>query len=231
MMLRDHFAKCEAIPQDKQDRFARLKKKSSQGASDSKNFWVHAARRLGMIDTSEGIQITDASRAQATRIPNYGSSGNNNADAQNSVDLVQPQDHGLASEFLFHLLSQCQRVTLTKSEHIGCRTNLKIGLPGIGCKFCSKVGRFGLSRVFAARRRTLPSKMTDLYSHIQRCPLVPQETKALLERLHKEKEGAKKGSGAQDKEFFNRLWARLGNTETDPAADSSTGFPMSLPKV
>lgn len=225
MMLRDHFAKCQAIPQDKQDLFVQLKKKSSQGASDSKNYWVHAARRLGMIDTPEGIQITEATRMAAMLIPSYGSAPGPNPDAVSTVDLVQPHDDGLASEFILTLLSQCQRVTLTKSEHIGCRTNLKVGLPGIGCKFCCKAGRFGLSRVFAARRRTLPSKMGDIYSHIQRCPLVPKETKDLLERLQdghsigtggNEPEGAtaKKSSG-HDKEFFNRLWSRLGHAEME----------------
>jgi hypothetical protein len=54
MMLRDHFAKCTSIPRDIQDKFIRLKRKTTQGATDSKLFWVHSAKKMGLMDLEEG---------------------------------------------------------------------------------------------------------------------------------------------------------------------------------
>ena len=40
MMLRDHFTKCTAMPPDMRDRYLSLKANASQGATDSKRYWI-----------------------------------------------------------------------------------------------------------------------------------------------------------------------------------------------
>ena len=68
MMQRDHFPHCQAIPVEKRERLAALRKNNIQGACDSKQYWIYAAQTLGMFDTHRGIEITPASRA-AGRLP------------------------------------------------------------------------------------------------------------------------------------------------------------------
>lgn len=56
MMLRDHFTKCPAMPDHIKHRYMCLKANASQGATDSKRYWVESAKSLGLIDTNEGIR-------------------------------------------------------------------------------------------------------------------------------------------------------------------------------
>ena len=56
MMLRDHFTKCPAMPDHLKERYLCLKANASQGATDSKRYWVESAKSLGLVDTDEGIR-------------------------------------------------------------------------------------------------------------------------------------------------------------------------------
>mmetsp|Transcript_41879 Transcript_41879/g.100546 ORF Transcript_41879/g.100546 Transcript_41879/m.100546 type:complete len:872 (-) Transcript_41879:60-2675(-) len=57
MMLRDHFPRCTIMPKAHLDRFMELKRRTTQGATDSKQYWVHAAREMGLEDTDNGIWV------------------------------------------------------------------------------------------------------------------------------------------------------------------------------
>jgi len=57
MMLRDHFTKCHAMPPAIQERYLSLKANASQGATDSKKYWMESANSLGLIDTTDGIRF------------------------------------------------------------------------------------------------------------------------------------------------------------------------------
>jgi hypothetical protein len=57
MMLRDHFARCTIMPSAHQERFIELKRRTTQGATDSKQYWVHSAREMGLEDTETGIWV------------------------------------------------------------------------------------------------------------------------------------------------------------------------------
>ena len=56
-MLRDHFTKCHAMPPAIQERYLSLKANASQGATDSKKYWIESAISLGLVDTSDGIRF------------------------------------------------------------------------------------------------------------------------------------------------------------------------------
>lgn len=225
MMLRDHWTACQSIPSPQKEKFAEFKTKNNQGASDSKNYWMHAARRTGMVNTSQGIDINDASRAAAARIPPFGTNSDTTAslalEKDDTAPLVLPEDKKLLQDqYWYALLQQVQRVRLSASERVGNRKSLKIGLPGFGCRYCCQEGRLGLSRIFPARRRTLPSKIPDIHDHLRRCPLCPQSVKDELEALEEQRkqnerdETEGKGAGysaGKEKEFFTRIWSRLGH--------------------
>lgn len=212
MMLRDHFGNCDAIPSSVQRKFLTLKEMPSQGATDSKRFWIYSAMKIGMADSSEGIVINERTVAAGRKASSFGMDPDQPwaDDALRNVPIVFPRDRGLVHEFLVVLMSQVQLVRLTEAEKIGNRRSLDTGLPGFGCRFCCENRRLGLCRMFPARRRTLPSKVNDLYDHIRRCTLVPQHVKANLETL-KLQMASETIDRDEEKEFFDRVWTRIGH--------------------
>eukprot|EP00558_Chaetoceros_sp_UNC1202_P005976 CAMPEP_0197257990 /NCGR_PEP_ID=MMETSP1429-20130617/80599_1 /TAXON_ID=49237 /ORGANISM="Chaetoceros sp., Strain UNC1202" /LENGTH=70 /DNA_ID=CAMNT_0042721979 /DNA_START=203 /DNA_END=415 /DNA_ORIENTATION=+ len=57
MMLRDHFTKCHMMPGEMKERYLCLKANASQGATDSKKYWVTSAHALGLVDSGKGIRF------------------------------------------------------------------------------------------------------------------------------------------------------------------------------
>jgi len=222
MMLRDHFKNCEAIHSNVRDRFMALKEKPSQGATDSKRFWVYSAEKLGLTDSTKGIIINESTRAAAERLPPFGTvPGRVWEDPAKAPLIVLPSDRPLVSEFLFLLMSQAQPIRLLEAERIGNRRSLKVGLPGFGCRHCYANRRLGLCRMFPARRRTLPGKANDLYDHIRRCTVCPPAIKEQLQRTHHQLNRGFHSDQGGDREFFNRIWSRLGHTASQPQSEDT----------
>lgn len=215
MMLRDHFGNCEAMPRATQDKFLALKDKPSQGATDSKRYWVYSAMKIGLADSRKGIVVTEQTRAQGAAAPPFGTSPEQQDadDAVKDVSLVLESDRNIISEFLFLLMSQSQLVRLTEAERVGNRRSLRLGLPGFGCRHCCEHRRLGLCRMFPARRRTLPSKVSDLYDHLRRCTVCPSQVKERLESLHHQMNTGFHADQGGDREFFDRVWNRLGHSK------------------
>jgi hypothetical protein len=214
MMLREHSVKCDQVPSSVATRLHHLKGQPAQGATDSKGYWIHAAKKIGLTDTSHGIVITETSRMEGANIAPFGTEQDQVLadDRQMSFPLISPSDRASVPEFLYVLLTQTQVVRLMETERIGNRRSLSVGLPGIGCKYCCMHRRLGLCRMFPVRRRTLPSKVNDIYHHIQRCSLTPATVKHELKRLYDElstsnHQHLKMKEG--EREFFDRLWKRL----------------------
>jgi hypothetical protein len=212
-MLRDHFGKCDMMPLHVRKEFLALKDKPSQGATDSKRFWIYSGMKVGMADSANGIAVTENTIATWAKVPPFGTSPDQQwaDDSMRSVPLVTPEDRSLVPEFLYVLLSNVQLVRLTEAERIGNRRSLQAGLPGFGCRYCCEHRRLGLCRVFPARRRTLPGKITDLHDHIRRCTVCPTEVKEHIELLHKQMQREGAADQEEEKEFFDRIWARWGH--------------------
>lgn len=205
MMLRAHFGSCTEVPTHLKEKFVQLKSKTTQGATDSKQYWIYSARKLGMVDSEEGIVMTKKTTAAASSIPPFGS--NSEEPVEPPIPLVGPNDRSLASDFLYTLMLQGRRIKLQANEKRGNKKSLQLRLPGFGCRYCCQVGRMGQCRIFPARRRTLPVKIYDLYEHLMRCSACPKETKDLLELLHEHEDYQAKTPG--HKEFLDLVWSRL----------------------
>ena len=218
MMLRDHFGNCEAMPARTKEQFLALKDKPAQGATDSKRFWVYSATKLGMEDSSKGITVTEQSLAKAVMSPPFATApGQPWADDKlKNVPLVLSSDQPLVSDFLYLLMSQTQLVHLTEPERIGNRRSLRLGLPGFSCRYCCEHRRLGLCRMFPARRRTLPGKVNDLYDHLRRCSLCPDSVKKQLSLAHRRSNQNMNSPSGGDREFFDRIWNRLGHGASPP---------------
>jgi hypothetical protein len=216
MMLRDHFGNCEAMPRAIQEKFLALKEKPSQGATDSKRYWIYSAMKIGMADSRKGIIVDETTRARGANTPPFGTSPEQQTADEETKDvpLVLPEDRAIVSDFLFLLMSHSQLVFLTEVERVGNRRSLRLGLPGFGCRCCSQHKRLGLCRMFPARRRTLPTKVSDLYDHLRRCTVCPAQVKDRLESLHHQMNTGFHSDQGGDREFFDRLWNRLGHTKS-----------------
>lgn len=232
MMVRDHFGNCPAIPGPLKEKFLELKRTNTQGASDSMNYWRYSAEKLGMVDSDCGIVLNEQTQANASTKPPFGSNANGVDLAQDLPArlLVKPEDledNTISCEFLYKLLTQYQFIRLLPSECIGNRKSLRPGVPGLGCRYCSAAGRMGLSRIFPAKKKQLPSQVQDLFEHIQRCNLCPTSAKDELHALKEVRdqkrsglESPKKGGKDKDKQglvddndkgFLDLLWQRLGH--------------------
>ena len=211
MCLRDHFEACDCIPTDIKTKYLTLKSATCQGATEAKKYWEYSAAKLGMVDTEDGIIMNDVTRAAAESIPAFGAVpceiAAPEAPEGGPVLLVKSEDIQVASGFLYTLVSHFQRIELLPSERKGNRKGLRLGLPGFGCRYCTKAGRFGMSRIFPARRRTLPVRIADMYDHICRCNLCPQDSKMILRKL-REEEGH---DYSMEKKFLDVVWERLGH--------------------
>lgn len=205
MMLRAHFSSCAEVPPALKEKFLALKSKTTQGATDSKQYWIYSARRLGMVDSDDGIVITQATKKAARAMVPFGSEGC--SEDASPLPLVSPTDRTLTSDFLYTLMLQSRRVRLQANEQRGNKKSLQLGLPGFACRHCCQLDRMGQCRIFPARRRTLPTKIYDLFEHMQRCTACPKETKELLEALHERENYNAKIPG--HKEFLDLIWSRL----------------------
>jgi len=229
-MVRDHFIKCTELPKEYHEKFQSLKGKNAQGATDSKQYWVYAAKKLGMVDDAEnGIKLSPDAKAAADVLPPYGATAESAAAggaaaaaaasgggaASTSKSLLkkgaakdgEEDDKSKLTPFLYALLEHLQMVYLLSSERVGKRKGLPVGLEGLGCNYCCQAGRLGFSRCFPLRRRALPSHVYDLYQHVLRCTLCPQEVKDRLKTLH---ENNSTGIDEKEVESFTLIWERLG---------------------
>jgi hypothetical protein len=237
MMLRDHFSKCGDMPISVQEKFNALKANASQGAFDSKGYWLYSATKIGLKDTPTGIMIDEESLVAGRDAQPYCIDPGQpfTDDSFSSLLLVEPSEQHAVPELLLLLLSQLQMVRLRDDERIGNRRSLPDGHVGLGCRFCCakrRLGlsfccakrRLGLSRVFPARRRNLPSKLTECLEHLRRCTLCPRSIKLALEQSQQQQAVRAVKDQGDVKEMLDRLWTRLGHGQqaSMEASQSST---------
>jgi hypothetical protein len=233
MMLRDHFGKCNAISPSLKQRFIDLKGKTSQGATDSKHYWVFSAMKRGLVDSESGIWVSSDLDGPVNIAPPCGAAppkpppkeqhrAIGTASVPSSHLLVTPEDSVLVSAFLFALMTQVQTVQMEESERTGNRKSLAVGLPGIGCRHCCQSNRKGLCRLFPVRRRTLPNKIGDICEHIRRCSLCPKEIKEHLASL-RQRDTSAGSKTAGEKEFFDRIWIRMGHVKRSAQGQPPVG--------
>jgi hypothetical protein len=214
MMLREHFNHCQSIPQHLQREFFDLKDgKTTQGVTNSKDYWEYSATKLGMMNSRRGIVITERSLIERDSILPYGRDIGDFVQIEKIEMLVCSEDRALTrSNFAYTLLQEVHRVHLLPSEQHGNRKTLKVGLPGFACKHCSKLGRLGNCRVFPVKKRTLSVKLSDMYDHMIRCSRCPTERQAELKQL-REAVGEITDLYSMEKPLFDVVWTRLRNNK------------------
>jgi hypothetical protein len=223
MMVRDHWAGCSALPPFLKKRFLSYQENKIPSSSLSREYWAYAANKIGMINTEYGITITEDSLAKAETLPSFGTTPEHVEDMLNTAretkTLVRPSDEQAISPYLFLLINQAEECYLLESERVGKRKEAPVGLTGFGCQHCIKRGRLGFCRVFPLNKRSMPTKVNDLYNHLLRCRFTPPETRQMLRQL---KRAASKTGGKfneRDREFVDQIWSKLGRRGAQIGSD------------
>jgi len=226
------------MPQDVRMRIEQLKVScSSRGGR--KQYWVDSARRLGLIDTANGIHFgrdpygplppltgpsVNSKEGRRKRMLKATAEAAAQRQAENrspeqvptveNRPLVFPEDKPLISDYLYLTLEQMAPCTLMEADRVGCYKTRKVGFPGLACKHC--VGQAGCGRYFPASEASLSQTTTSqtIMNHVRncrRCPAVVREDLEIMKRSKIGPNGKKhdKPKHGGRKVFFHRLWCRI----------------------
>lgn len=201
----------------------------------AKDYWEDSARKIGLVDTPDGIYHQPSSPLTSTAAVDHGSVAphEQNVDKEPVQPLVQPGDRDLATEYSFFIMQQMTPCTFAESDRLGKRRSHRCGFPGITCIHCA--GKNGSGRYFPSSVKTFAdaSKTINvLHNHILKCPEAPKNIKRQLQGLknahHAEKDAMRHGS---QKQFFDNIWSRLHNTTTSTSPSSATAASSPHPSL
>lgn len=222
---RRHSLVCPDIPKWVKKSMLDLTQNSKSGAGGRRKYWEESARRLGLVDTSNGIRLISlmppvqepAPRSVPACVATLTADGITEApgalavDTQSHFCVVRSDDQSLVTNYLFLLLEQMVTCRFTEEDRAGGRSKVKdcpVGFPGMQCKHCG--GKAGFGRYFPTSVAALSSANSDrnIFNHVSKCRRCPQPVKDQLIALRDEQAQAKNRRGSR-KLFFERVWDRI----------------------
>lgn len=176
--------------------YQRLKGLTARSAS-TKEYWVSAARKLGLVDTSKGVffkqsnHVDEASAPppQPVSITQDASTSTVAAQQAPLVRLVEPSDKIFATEYSYFVMEQMTTCVFTEADRLGKRKCHTVGFAGMACKHC--VGGNGSGRFFPLTLKTFSDVSKSIHvlrNHLIKCTKAPRdmaETVTLLYKQHK----------------------------------------------
>lgn len=192
---------------------------------DTAQYWMDAAKELGLHDSHEGQGISffrnplDNSPADELGIEK------NENEPTGSV-LVPPEDRSKCTDHMLLLLKQFESCQFRTSDRKSSRSRDRaLGFPGLVCIHCKE------KRYFPMTEKKLQDSLSLMTTHINNCFQAPLDAKASICYLYHRSLLQKQELPGQWKfTFFKGVWNRLhqnhGATEsaagTDADASSST---------
>jgi hypothetical protein len=222
---RFHFGECKNMPSEVKNQFLELQGASSKGSKGlaTRQYWVTSARKLGLVDTAQGIRFgRDPTKPETSK--NF--SLDMLAQVAFSVttaskQLVHPCDKPCIAEFLYVVMEQLQPCRFTEADRNKRRLK-DVGCIGVECKHCA--GQVDSRKFFWSSVSAVESNFVSVHTHMLECRMVPEALKdrlTELKRLRKEQTAVLK-TGSQ-KAFFARVWNRLHEDECSESQTSSEG--------
>ena len=210
-----HFAVCPFVSSEDFATYNQLKGLTARSAS-TKEYWILAAKKLGLVDTVSGVffqSIVHAGSAHGTSQPPVG--------VPQAVlpllpqgplpSLVEPSDKVFATEYSYFVVEQMTTCEFTETDRLGKRKCHKIGFPGLACRHC--FGCNGSGRFFPLTLKTFSDVSKSIHvlrNHLVKCTKAPSWLAHTVNNLfeqHKE-EKLTTPFGSQ-KIFFDLVWRRL----------------------
>ena len=191
-----HFPVCPSVSRETYCQYQRLKGLTARSAS-TKEYWVSAARKLGLVDTSKGVFFKQSSHVDDTSAPplpqaSFPQGASIAAAAQQAtplVCLVEPSDKIFATEYSYFVMEQMTTCIFTEADRLGKRKCHTVGFAGMACKHC--VGGNGSGRFFPLTLKTFSDVSKSIHvlrNHLIKCTKAPRdmaETVTLLYKQHK----------------------------------------------
>ena len=221
-MIRLHWPNCPNMPEKERKTWKTMKEYEPQsvGHDDAAQYWVDAARDLGLANIPPGgMGIPGAWGVTFRRDPTTLSPADQ-LDADLGEDatwgknfLVRPADRGLCTDYVLLLLCQVRPCRFRKSDRRagpGSRgRDRAMGFPGLACMHCSNKNSLG--RYFPVSAKNLTDNTANsLQAHISSCSRCPEHIQASLAYLsHRSILQKAELSGSWKKAFFKKVWDRL----------------------
>ena len=136
--------------------------------------------------------------------------------------FVTPEDRTILTDFMFMLVAQVKRGTLSSKDRDNARrknSTLTEGYLGLRCRHCGGMER---GNYFPTTCKNLQACPSMIFKHLMSCDKCPQKIKQLL-KIAKTKHKAQvleKESGAQIG-FYNTLWQRIHDPNFNGGSDGS----------
>lgn len=213
---RRHAAVCTEIPGWVRKEMTDLMSSSRNSAGGRRQYWEDAAKRLGMVDTPQGVRFARPPGMTAEEpIVERQEQANPGRSLQVTRPIVGVDDKPLVTGYLYLLMEQMQVCYFTEEDRSGGRSKVKVfpvGYPGIQCKHCC--GKAGFGRYFPSSQDALALANSDrnTYNHIMKCRKCPESIQLELKSLRPESSKNKRGSR---KLFFARVWDRVHDGKTE----------------
>jgi hypothetical protein len=219
-MLRLHFHSCPSMPDDTKETFKTLRGFGAKVADDSQQYWVDAARDIGLSNIpASGAEIgwgisfrrDPLQPSPCDELDREAVSGNPTVLGKNY--LIKPEDRGVCTDQVLLMMRQVKVCTFQKRDRRGGPgargRDRVIGFPGLCCKHCSSKNNTG--RYFAVSAKNLTDNTANsLHGHILTCSRCPEPIKASIAYLsHRGILQKAELSGSWKKGFFKKIWDRL----------------------
>jgi hypothetical protein len=219
-MLRLHFHSCPSMPDDTKGTFKTLRGFGAKVADDSQQYWIDAARDIGLSNIppggpSNGWGITfrrEAVQPSPSDDLDRETVGGN-APTLSKAYLIRTDDRGTCTDQVILMMRQVKACTFQKRDRRGGPgargRDRVIGFPGLCCKHCASKNNTG--RYFPVSAKNLTDNTANsLLSHISTCNRCPESIKASLAFLsHRGILQKAELSGSWKKAFFKKVWDRL----------------------
>lgn len=213
-----HISDCSEVPDEVRMSLQSMNHEAKH-LGDSAQYWIDAAKELGLHDSHEGRGIyffrnpLEDSPADEIDIEKN--------DNEFSVSgLVPKENRAKCTDHMLLLLKQFEPCQLNKSDRKSSRNRDRtLGYPGLGCIHCN------VKRYFPLTEKKLQDSLSLMTTHIENCFHAPLEVKASLCYLqHRSLMQKYKLAGQWKFAFFKGVWNRLHqNYRTkDCNADSDT---------
>jgi len=217
-LQRRHLGMCSEIPEGMRESFRSMKGYGAKPKGDTTQYWMDAAKELGLHDSHEGQGISFF-RNPLDKSPADEIDAEKNDNAPTGSILVPTEDRQKCTDQMLLLMKQFEPCQFRTSDRKSSRSRDRaLGFPGLVCIHCNQ------KRYFPISEKKLQDSLSLMTTHIHNCFHAPLDVKASLCYLqHRSLLQKQELPGQWKFTFFKGVWNRLHQhhgteVDADPSA-------------